>query len=102
MKALVLGGSVFVGRHMVQTLVAAGHDVSVLNRGKTPAQFPPGVKQIVADRTNADSMRSALGDTKWDAVFDVSGFVMSAGGTDVEALLDLFARASRRPDFPRR
>ena len=90
MKALVLGGSVFVGRQMVQTLVDAGHDVSVLNRGKTPAKFPPGVKQIVADRTNAESMRSALGNTTWDAVFDVSGFVMSAGGTDVKALLDLF------------
>ena len=90
MKALVLGGSVFVGRQMVQTLVAAGHDVSVLNRGKTPSKFPPGVKQIVADRTNAESMRAALGNTTWDAVFDVSGFVMSAGGTDVKALLDLF------------
>ena len=90
MKALVLGGSVFVGRQMVQTLVAAGHDVSVLNRGKTPAKFPPGVKQIVADRTNAESMRAALGNTTWDAVFDVSGFVMSAGGTDVKALLDQF------------
>lgn len=90
MKTLVLGGSVFVGRHMVQTLVDAGHDVSVLNRGKTPAKFPAGVKQIIGDRTNAESMRNALGNTTWDAVFDVSGFVMSAGGTDVKALLDLF------------
>lgn len=90
MKVLVLGGSVFVGKQMVRTLVEAGHDVSVLNRGKTPAKLPAGVKQIVADRTNSESMRAALGNTTWDAVFDVSGFVMSAGGTDVKALLDLF------------
>lgn len=90
MKALVLGGSVFVGKHMVQTLVAGGHDVSVLNRGKTPAQLPAGVKQIVADRTSAESMRAALRGTDWDAVFDVSGFVMASGGEDVQTLLDLF------------
>jgi len=90
MKALVLGGSVFVGKHMVQSLVAGGHDVSVLNRGKTPAKLPPGVRHIVADRTDADSMRSALRGTDWDAVFDVSGFVMASGGGDVQSLLDLF------------
>ena len=36
MRALVLGGSVFVGKRLVQALVASGHEVSVLNRGKTP------------------------------------------------------------------
>ena len=38
MRALVLGGSVFVGRHTVQALVDAGHDVTVLNRGRTADQ----------------------------------------------------------------
>lgn len=90
MKALVLGGSVFVGKHMVQALVNGGHDVTVLNRGKTPSSLPPGVKHIVADRTDARSMRDALAGTSWDAVFDVSGFVMVSGGTDVKSLLDLF------------
>jgi nucleoside-diphosphate-sugar epimerase len=90
MKALVLGGSVFVGKHMVQALVDAGHDVSVLNRGKTPSSLPPAVKQIVADRTDAKSMRDALAGSQWDAVFDVSGFVMVSGGADAQSLLDLF------------
>lgn len=90
MKSLVLGGSVFVGKHMVQALVNAGHDVSVLNRGRTPSSLPPGVKHIVADRTDAKSMRDALAGTRWDAVFDVSGFVMVSGGADVKSLLDLF------------
>jgi nucleoside-diphosphate-sugar epimerase len=89
-RALVLGGSVFVGRRLVAALVEAGHDVAVLNRGKTPTALPGGVEHLVADRTDIDSMRSALGTSSWDAVFDVSGFVMAAGGSDIDGLLDLF------------
>ena len=94
MRALVLGGSVFVGKCLVETLVAGGHHVTVLNRGLTPATWPAGVEHIVADRTDTQSMRAALADTAapesaWDAVFDVSGFVMAAGGSDIAALLDL-------------
>ena len=89
MKALVLGGSVFVGRRLVDALVAGGHDVTVLNRGRTPAELPAGVAHLVADRTDPTSMRSALQGTAWDAVFDVSGFVMAAGGSDITALLEL-------------
>jgi nucleoside-diphosphate-sugar epimerase len=70
-------------------LVEEGHDVTVLNRGRTPTSLPPGVDLLKADRTDAESMRSALVGTAWDAIFDVSGFVMAAGGSDIEALIDL-------------
>ena len=86
----MLGGSVFVGKRLVDALVEAGDDVSVLNRGRTPATLPDGVHHLVADRTDAEAMRTALGAQTWDAVYDVSGFVMAAGGTDIDALLDLF------------
>lgn len=85
----MLGGSVFVGRRLVEALVAAGHETTVLNRGRTSTDLPGDVERLVADRTDADSMRSALGGTSWDVVFDVSGFVMAAGGSDIPALLDL-------------
>jgi nucleoside-diphosphate-sugar epimerase len=88
-RVLVLGGSVFVGKHMVDALVAAGAAVTVLNRGRTPAVLPPGVDHLAADRTDAAQMRAALGGRDWDAVFDVSGFVMAAGGSDIDSLLDL-------------
>ena len=52
MRALVLGGSVFVGRRLVEALVAAGHDVAVLNRGRTATDLPYGVNRVVADRTD--------------------------------------------------
>ncbi len=89
MKTLILGGSVFVGKRMVKTLIEAGHEVTVLNRGKTPVELPEGVDLIVADRTDAESMRAGLANTEWDAVFDISGFVMAAGGSDAESLIDL-------------
>lgn len=89
MKVLVLGGSVFVGRRLVGMLADQGHEVAVLNRGRTPTTLPEGVHLLKADRTDVDSMRSALLGTSWDAVFDVSGFVMAAGGSDIEALIDL-------------
>lgn len=89
MRVLVLGGSVFVGRRLVRALVDAGNEVWVLNRGRTATSLPASVSQLVADRTDAASMRAALAGTQWDALYDVSGFVMAAGGSDFESLLDL-------------
>ena len=80
MKSLILGGSTFVGRRTVEQLREAGHQVTVLNRGKTTSELPEGVSRIVGDRTSTESMRAALEGTEWDSVIDVSGFVMAAGG----------------------
>ena len=89
MRALVLGGSVFVGRRLVEALAAGGHDVAVLNRGQTATDLPAGVQRLVADRTDPASMHAALGGTTWDVVYDVSGFVMVAGGSDIAGLIEL-------------
>jgi len=90
MRSLVLGGSTFVGRRLVLQLAGQGHEVSVLNRGRTPSALPPGVGRLIADRTDVGTMRSALEGTEWDAIFDVSGFVMVAGGSSIADLLQLF------------
>ena len=89
METLVLGGSVFVGKHTVEALLEAGHEVAVLNRGQTPSALPDEVERLVADRTDIGQLRAALDGRDWDAVFDVSGFVMASGGSDIEGLLDL-------------
>ncbi len=89
MKTLVLGGSQFVGLHLVRELVARGHAVSVLNRGRTGTELAPGVTRIVADRTDAAAMRAALEGSEWDAVYDVSGFIMTANNSNVVDLVDM-------------
>ena len=60
METLILGGGTFVGRRMVEHLREAGHQVTVLNRGKTSTDLPPGVSRIIGDRTSTESMRQAL------------------------------------------
>ncbi len=70
MRILVLGGSHFIGRAIVEALVGA-HDVTVLNRGTRPLGLA-GVSEAVADRRDRAQVRAALtGD--FDAVVDVSG-----------------------------
>ena len=89
MKTLILGGSTFVGRRLVDLLVREGHEVTVLNRGRTTSDLPAGVQRIVGDRTSTESMTAALAGTQWDAVIDVSGFVMAAGGGEFDDLIRL-------------
>jgi len=98
---LILGGTVFVGKHTVQAFQRAGWDVAILNRGKTPGELPPGVERLVADRTQPDELRAALGGRDWDAVVDVSGFVMVAGtfGDAIGPLLDLLDGHTNRYVF---
>lgn len=69
MRVLVLGGTQFIGRAVVERLLAHGHDVTLLNRGQTGPELFPGVPRIVADR--AALSRETFGDEAWDAVVDM-------------------------------
>ena len=72
MDFLVIGGSRFVGRHLVEAALADGHNVTLFNRGKTNPGIYQNVEEIHGDR---DGGLDALGDRTWDAVFDVNGYV---------------------------
>ena len=84
-RSLVLGGSAFIGRHLVQRLLAAGHEVTILNRGASAA--PDGVEQLVADRKDSAAMGRVLADRQWEVVYDVSASVMVASVEDLGALI---------------
>jgi nucleoside-diphosphate-sugar epimerase len=58
----------------------------VLNRGVTASALPDGVEHLRADRTDTAQLRAVLDGRDFDAVFDVSGFVMAAGGGDIDGL----------------
>jgi nucleoside-diphosphate-sugar epimerase len=90
MKALILGGSGFVGRRLAEILATSDVDTTVLNRGVTPVAAPPSVKRITADRTDLAALRTALQGRDWDAVFDVSGVVQVAGESAMADLADIF------------
>jgi 2'-hydroxyisoflavone reductase len=71
MRLLILGGTVFLGRHLVTAAVGSGHTVTTFTRGEHPAPLPEGVEQL---RGNRDSDLSALRGREWDAVIDTSGY----------------------------
>jgi nucleoside-diphosphate-sugar epimerase len=59
---------------LVWELSRAGHDVTILNRGKSEARLPSGVERLVADRTDPDSVRRALSGRDFDCVQDISAY----------------------------
>ncbi len=74
MNVLILGGTQFVGRHIVEDLLAAGHRVSVLNRGKSQDDLPTHVERLRGDRDDGVVGLDALTGRSWDVCVDVSGY----------------------------
>ncbi|MFF2046052.1 NAD-dependent epimerase/dehydratase family protein [Kitasatospora sp. NPDC058170] len=68
MKVLVLGGTRFVGRSIVDAALERGDEVSTLNRGSRPAAA--SVESLIADRTDPQALDRVLRDRKWDVVID--------------------------------
>lgn len=69
---LLLGGTVFLGRHVVDAALAAGHTVTLLTRGLTQPGLFPDLEHLHADR---DGGLAPLQHRRWDAVIDTCGFV---------------------------
>lgn len=72
MQILMIGGTRFVGRHVVEAALARGHRVTVFHRGRTGAGLFPGVEHLLGDR---DSDLSALSTGEWDATVDACAYV---------------------------
>lgn len=81
MKLLVLGGTVFLGRHVVAAALASGHDVTIFHRGTSAA--PTRVEALHGDR---DGDVSALAKRSFDAVIDCSGYTPAQMRRTGEAL----------------
>ena len=112
MRLLVLGGTLFLGRHVVEAALGRGHEVTLFNRGRTNADLYPEAEHLRGDR---DGNLSALANREWDAVVDPSGYVprvvrasteLLAGATDhytfvssISAYRD-FAKIGIREDYP--
>lgn len=72
MKLLILGGTRFLGRHVAEQALAAGHSVTLMHRGKSNPGLFPQAEHRIADR-NGDL--SALSSGTWDACIDTSAYV---------------------------
>jgi 2'-hydroxyisoflavone reductase len=74
MRVLILGGTRFVGRHLVEALVSAGHLVSTVTRGKSPDELPTQVERLRGDRDKGALGLESLVGRSWDVCVDVSGY----------------------------
>lgn len=95
MRCLVLGGTRFFGKRLVQKLIDKKYDVTVASRGKTEDPFGSKVSRITVDRADPEALRGALKAQSWDVVYDQIGF----NSNDAEGLINALDGRSGRLIF---
>ncbi|GAB2934414.1 NAD-dependent epimerase/dehydratase family protein [Streptomyces heilongjiangensis] len=100
MKLLVLGGTEFVGRAVVEEALSRGAEVTVFHRGRHKA--PPGVTALLGDRTAPGGL-TGLSEGTWDLVIDTWSAAPSAVGATARLLkgrIGRYAYVSSRSVYP--
>jgi nucleoside-diphosphate-sugar epimerase len=82
---LILGGTGFLGPHVVEYALARGHKMTLFNRGRSNTHLFPNLEKLVGDRH--DDIE-ALKDRKWDAVVDTTAYVPRHVTATAELLRD--------------
>lgn len=85
MKLLILGGTIFLGRYLVECALARGHKVTTFNRGRHDSELFPEVEKLHGDRRRD---LGKLSGRRWDAVIDTCGYVPSAVRASTRLLFD--------------
>jgi nucleoside-diphosphate-sugar epimerase len=88
-RILVLGGTVFLGRHFVDAALRAGHQVTTFTRGKTNPDLHPDAEKLTGDR---DGGLEPLKGKTWDAVIDTSGYFPRVVSDSAKLLKDSVGR----------
>lgn len=92
MRVLVLGGTSFVGRAIVEDCLRSGFEVTIFGRGRTGGELFPAVPRLIGDRDSGDYAALTRAAVAWDAVVDVSGYVSRQVREAVDALGDRVGR----------
>jgi 2'-hydroxyisoflavone reductase len=85
MQLLILGGTRFLGRHLVEAAITRGHEITLFNRGVHNADLFPDLEKLRGDR---DGQIEALAGRQWDAVIDTCGHVPRIVRMSAELLAD--------------
>jgi nucleoside-diphosphate-sugar epimerase len=72
MDILIIGGTRNLGYHLALELISAGHNLTILNRGKTHDTLPENIERLRADRTDPAELQKALEGRKFDVVVDTT------------------------------
>ncbi len=92
MKILIIGGTRFMGPHVVRNLVSGGHEVAVFNRGETEAVLPGEVTRFVGDRNRLRESAGVLRDFEPEVVLDM----MLLNENQARALVEVMSGVARR------
>ena len=93
MRFLVLGGTRFLGRHLVEAAVERGHMVTTFTRGQSPTHEHAAVLPLGGDRDPVKGAGlAAIASGTWDAAFDTSGYVPRIVGASCDLLADRVRR----------
>jgi 2'-hydroxyisoflavone reductase len=84
-KILIIGGTIFLGRHLVDAAQERGHEVTLFNRGQHHPELFPAVEKLRGDR---DGGLDALSGREWDAVIDTCGSVPRVVRASAELLAE--------------
>ena len=82
MKLLILGGTRFLGPHLVSVALERNHEITLFNRGKHPRRNLPNTETIYGDR-QTDLYK--LQGRRWDAVIDMCGYLPDSVRASAEA-----------------
>ncbi|HEX8144939.1 MAG TPA: NAD-dependent epimerase/dehydratase family protein [Pyrinomonadaceae bacterium] len=85
MRILILGGTIFLGRHLVEAAQARAHQVTLFNRGLHSPELFPDVEKLHGDR---DGGLDVLRGRRWDVVIDTCGFVPRVVRASAELLVN--------------
>ncbi|HNB42258.1 MAG TPA: NAD-dependent epimerase/dehydratase family protein [Anaerolineales bacterium] len=88
MKILIIGGTRFIGRHLVTSARARGHEVTLFNRGKSNPGLFRRIQNIRGDREKDLDQLSG----QWDAVIDTCGYLPRVVRLSAEALKEKVSR----------
>jgi len=85
LQILILGGTRFLGRHLVEAALAQGHEVTLFHRGQTNPDVFPQLEHIRGDRTRD---LAPLRARRWDIVLDTCGYTPRAVHEGAQQLAD--------------
>lgn len=91
MRILIIGGTRFLGRHLVEAALEHSHEVTLFNRGKSNPDLFPQLETILGDREQDVNKLGEAGRI-WDAVIDVAGYLPRIVRLSAEVLKENVAR----------
>lgn len=92
MNILIIGGTAFIGYHIVQELAQAGHRITLFNRGKRETPLPAGVRRITGEKKDLALFKADFTALQLDAVLDMIPF----SDADAALVVETFSGIAKR------